>query len=65
MPERATWDQKLARAIRRFFQRLAGRMPGFEEWERDKLEALEIEALEREMRRRDKRDRRASRERNG
>jgi hypothetical protein len=65
MPERATWDQKLARAIRRLFQRLGGRMPGFEEWEREKLEAFEIEALEREMRRRDKRDRHAGRERNG
>ncbi len=68
-----TWDEKLGRRIRRFFQIFMTpisprREDPLEQWERRKLEALEIEALEREMRRRDKRDkreRRASRERNG
>jgi hypothetical protein len=47
MPEPGddSWDQKTARAIRQFFQRLAGRMPGFDEWEQKKAQA-QNEALD-------------------
>lgn len=50
-------DEKLGLAIRRFFAGLTGQMPGFDEWEKERLETLDEEVAEDRKRRLERRDR--------
>ena len=38
-----TWDQKLGRQIRRFFSAVTGRVEGADDWEQERLDALDDE----------------------
>lgn len=52
-----TWDEKLGLAIRRFFAGLTGQMPGFDEWEQERLESLDRQVEEDRQRRAERRRR--------